>query len=209
MVESGCPGGSDELLALAIRTRMIYLCGQDKQEPDMVEAAFNTIAEIQRLRDAGFEQKQAEAITLSIHAGVTGGVATKADVDLVRTELDGKIDLLRADVVSSEKALRSEIDALRADVVTGDNAIRTDINLVKTELDGKIDALRKDVVSGDKTLKSEIDLLRKELEKTEERLDGKIEKAKFDLTWRLLAGIAAFNAIIFALMRYLPPPATG
>ena len=191
MVESGCPGGSDELAALAIRTRMIYLCGQDKQGSDMVEAAFNTIAEIQRLRDAGFEQKQAEAITLSIHAGVTGGVATKADVDLVRTELDGKIDLLRADVVSSEKALRSEIDVLRADVVTGDNAIRTDINLVKTELDGKIDLLRKDN------------------EKTEERLDGKIEKAKFDLTWRLLAGIAAFNAIIFALMRYLPPPATG
>ena len=43
----------------------------------MADAAFNTIAEIQRLRDAGFPQAQAEAITLSIHSGVTGGVATK------------------------------------------------------------------------------------------------------------------------------------
>ncbi len=120
---------------------MIYLCEQDKQEPDMVEAAFNTIAEVQRLRDAGFEQKQAEAITLSIHAGVTGGVATKADVEAVEKRLGDKLELVR------------------------------------TELDGKIST--------------------------------EIASAKFDLTWRLLAGIAAFNAIIFALMRYLPPPATG
>ena len=102
---------------------MIYVCDKDIKGPDMAEAAFNTIAEIQRLRDAGIEQKQAEAITLSIHAGVTGGVATKADLDLVRKD----VDLVRKDV----------------------DQVRTEIGLAKTELDGKIDtatsALRKEI----------------------------------------------------------------
>ena len=104
----------------------------------MAEAAFNTIAEIQRLRDAGIEQKQAEAITLSIHAGVTGGVATKADlelvradVDLVRTELDGKIDLARKDV-----------ELVRKDVLSGDKALKAEIDGVEQRLDAKIDLLR-------------------------------------------------------------------
>ena len=155
-------GATAPVAALAIRTRMIYACHQDKQEPDMAEAAFNTIAEIQRLRDAGIEQKQAEAITLSIHAGVTGGVATKAD-----------LDLLRRDVVSGDKALKSEI-----------NLLRKDFEKTEERLDGKINTVA-------------------------ERLDGKIEKAKFDLTWRLLSGIAVLNALMFALFRYLDSAPAG
>ena len=107
---------------------MFYVCEQDQQGLHMAEAAFNTIAEIQRLRDAGIEQKQAEAITLSIHAGVTGGVATKADVDSVEQRLDGKIDLLRKDVVNGDESLKSEIDLLRKDVEKAEE-----------RLDGKID----------------------------------------------------------------------
>ena len=49
--------------------------------------AFNTIAEVQRLRAAGVEQAHAEAITASIHAGVTGGVATKADIAELRADI--------------------------------------------------------------------------------------------------------------------------
>ena len=60
----------------------------------MAEAAFDMMAEVQRLRDAGFAQEQAEALTRSIHAGVTGGVATKADIADIRTALsDMKYDL--------------------------------------------------------------------------------------------------------------------
>ena len=93
----------------------------------MADMAFNTIAEIQRLRDAGFEQAQAEAITLSIHSGVTGGVATKADLEHLE-------------------------------------------------------------------------------ERLEVTIEAKIATAKLDLTWRLLGGIAVLNGVMFALLRYLPPP---
>ena len=60
----------------------------------MAEAAFDMMAEVQRLRDAGFAQEQAEAVTRSIHAGVTGGVATRADLAEIKTAIsDMKYDL--------------------------------------------------------------------------------------------------------------------
>ena len=106
----------------------------------MAEAAFNTIAEIQRLRDAGIEQKQAEAITLSIHAGVTGGVATKADLDLVRKD----VDLVRADV----NLVRTELDGKIEKATT---QLDGKIEKATTELDGKIEkatsALREEIAA--------------------------------------------------------------
>ncbi len=132
----------------------------------MADAAFNTIAEVQRLRDAGFEQKQAEAITLSIHSGVTGGVATKADLDLLKADID---------------------------------LLKTDIELFKTDLEKKIEvqglALEKKIDKQGGELRTEIATVR-----------GEIATAKFDLTWRLLGGIAVLNGLLFAIMRYLPPP---
>ena len=78
----------------------------------MAQAAFNMIAETQRLRDAGLPQEQAEAVTLAIHAGVTGGVATKADLEALR----GDFKALRGDVSRDIEALRGDFKALGARV---------------------------------------------------------------------------------------------
>ncbi len=127
----------------------------------MADAAFNTIAEVQRLRDAGFPQAQAEAITLSIHSGVTGGVATRADLEVQGAEL-------RADIAE----------------------VRTEIAEVRNE----IAALDKKIEVQGATLETKISAVR-----------GEIETAKFDLTWRLLGGIAVLNGLLFAAIRLLPP----
>ena len=76
----------------------------------MAEAAFNMIAETQRLRDAGLPLEQAEAVTLAIHAGVTGGVASRADVEALR----GDIKILRGDVSREMEALDTKVDGLGA-----------------------------------------------------------------------------------------------
>lgn len=47
----------------------------------------DTLKVRQDLRDAGFEADQADAITGAIRAGVTGGVATKADIAEIKTEI--------------------------------------------------------------------------------------------------------------------------
>ena len=99
----------------------------------MAQAAFNMIAETQRLRDAGLPQQQAEAVTLAIHAGVTGGVATKADLEALR----GDFKALRGDV-------SRDIEALRGDVSRDIEALRGDFKALGARvdaLDAKIDSL--------------------------------------------------------------------
>ncbi len=141
----------------------------------MADAAFNTIAEVQRLRDAGFPQAQAEAITLSIHSGVTGGVATRADLEVQGAEL-------RADIAE----VRTEIAEVRTEIAE----VRTEIAEVRNE----IAALDKKIEVQGATLETKIAAVR-----------GEIETAKFDLTWRLLGGIAVLNGLLFAAIRLLPP----
>ena len=53
----------------------------------MANAAFDTLATARLLRESGFEERQAAAITTAIKDGVTGGVATKADLAELKADL--------------------------------------------------------------------------------------------------------------------------
>ncbi|WP_419737858.1 hypothetical protein [Ruegeria sp.] len=57
----------------------------------MTEITFDTMAAVRRLRDSGISEEQAEAITQTVRDGVTGGVATKADLAELKAEM--KIDI--------------------------------------------------------------------------------------------------------------------
>jgi hypothetical protein len=111
----------------------------------MAQAAFNTIAEVQRLRDSGIEQAHAEAITLAIHSGVTGGVATKADLDLLKTELEGRIEAqgetLRREIAESRADLTREIAETRVELLG-------QIGDVRADLGGQIGKLAAEIADG-------------------------------------------------------------
>jgi len=64
----------------------------------MTEVPFDTMATARLLRESGIEERQAAAITTAIKDGVTGGVATKADIVEVR-----------ADIARLESELRTEL----------------------------------------------------------------------------------------------------
>jgi hypothetical protein len=53
----------------------------------MTTPLFDTLRATQSLKEAGFEQEQAEAIVSTIHQGLTDGVATKADLNMLKSEL--------------------------------------------------------------------------------------------------------------------------
>ncbi|MXX91697.1 MAG: hypothetical protein F4213_21115 [Boseongicola sp. SB0677_bin_26] len=63
----------------------------------MADAAFDTLATARLLRESGIEERQAAAITTAIKDGVTGGVATKADLAELRGELRSDMADLRAE----------------------------------------------------------------------------------------------------------------
>ena len=56
----------------------------------MANAAFDTLATARLLRESGIEERQAAAITTAIKDGVTGGVATKADLAEMESRIEAR-----------------------------------------------------------------------------------------------------------------------
>ena len=65
----------------------------------MVTAAFDTLTVSKELQDAGIEAKHAEAIALAVKQS-QGDLATKQDLNLLRTELKSDIDKLKTELKS-------------------------------------------------------------------------------------------------------------
>ena len=61
----------------------------------MTDIFFDTMAAVRRLRETGLDEKQAEAITATVRDGVTGGVATKADLAKLEIELKAELKWLK------------------------------------------------------------------------------------------------------------------
>ena len=57
----------------------------------MAGATFDTLAVTRQLKAKGFDSDQAEAITEAVRTGITGGVATKADLADLETRLTWRI----------------------------------------------------------------------------------------------------------------------
>ncbi len=66
----------------------------------MITLAFDTLKAAKALRDAGFEEAQAEAVVATVGEAMGENVATKADIDAVRIEMAG----LRADIANEFRA---------------------------------------------------------------------------------------------------------
>ena len=62
----------------------------------MADVAFDTLAVTRQLKARGFDSDQAEAITEAVRTGVTGGVATKADLAELELRLRGEMARLES-----------------------------------------------------------------------------------------------------------------
>ncbi len=75
----------------------------------MTTLAFDTHAAVKALKDAGFEEAQAEAVVTTVGDAMTGNVATKADVTDLRAEMKTEIAGLRAEMKTEMADLRAEM----------------------------------------------------------------------------------------------------
>lgn len=78
-----CAAGASDL----VPSRRVEAAGGQRYVLGMAEAAFDTLAVTRQLKAKGFDSDQAEAITEAVRTGVTGGVATKADLAEIRREI--------------------------------------------------------------------------------------------------------------------------
>jgi hypothetical protein len=109
----------------------------------MTAATFDTLKFVRRLRDdETFTPQQAERLADALSEAVRDDIATKQDVDLVRTDLRAEIAALRTE-------LKGDIAALRAE-------LKGDIAELRTELKGDIAGLRAELKADMAETKAEI-----------------------------------------------------
>ncbi len=100
--------------------------------------AFDTLGATKRLRDAGLEERAAEAIVELVQSTAqfpdTGGLATKADISDFATKADisglatGADTATKADLVELAHATKMDIQALKADLAVTKTQILVELN---------------------------------------------------------------------------------
>ena len=139
---------------------------------------FDTYAAAKALRNAGFDEPQAEAAVAMVRDAVSEGVATGEDA----ARLESKIDAGLAEV-------KTEI----AEVKAGLAEVKTEIAEVKTE----IAEVKTDVVRLEGRVESESARL-------EGRVESEIGRLETRLTVRMYGGLVATAAVVVALLKLLP-----
>ena len=83
---------------------------------------FDTLKAMESLRKSGFEEAQARAVVDTFKDAITDSVATKADVESSKTDLETAMAKMKADLEAAMAQLRADIEAamakLKADVET-------------------------------------------------------------------------------------------
>ena len=115
----------------------------------MVIAApeFDTLAHARRLKDAGFDERQAEAAVAMVRHAVTEGVATKADIKVAVAELKTDIAANKADLKAAVAELKTDIAANKADLEAAVAELKTDIAANKADLKAAAAELKTDIAA--------------------------------------------------------------
>src|SRR5215831_9604138 len=78
----------------------------------------DTLKVAKRLREAGFTEPQAEAVTAAVQEGTEGAdLATKVDIAELRIELKAEIADLRSELRQAELRLEAKIEAIKPDIL--------------------------------------------------------------------------------------------
>jgi septal ring factor EnvC (AmiA/AmiB activator) len=105
--------------------------------------AIDTLRVAKRLREAGFTEPQAEAVTAAVQEATRGaGLATKVDLAEVETEIaEVKRDL--AEVKAEVAEIKTDLAEVKADVAT----LRGELRQSELRLEAKIEAVKTDILS--------------------------------------------------------------
>lgn len=81
--------------------------------------SLDTLQTAKRLKEAGFDEPQAEALTgllRDVQEAEQGQLATKADLGRVAADLDAKIERVAAELRAEFALIRSSMEVLRRDL---------------------------------------------------------------------------------------------
>lgn len=111
---------------------------------------FNTLHLAETLRDGGFTEAQARALTDAL-ADVIGALATSADLDrlgeTMQTRLDRHAAAMKADLDRHAAAINARLDACatKTDLERLATTTKADLTATEARLDHRIDRLERDL----------------------------------------------------------------
>ncbi len=109
----------------------------------MSALAFDTHKAVTALKQAGFEEAQAEAVVNTMGEALGGNVATKADLTEVRAALEADMAVMKADLTEVRVALEADVAAVKADIEQLRLTTQADLAAVRTEMAEQFAALYK------------------------------------------------------------------
>ena len=82
----------------------------------MTTLAFDTHKAVKALKEAGFDDPQAEAVVATVGEAIGGSIATKADIAEVRAEITELRTATKADMTELRAEMKTDIAELRAEM---------------------------------------------------------------------------------------------
>ncbi len=152
-----------------------FKSSMERRDHFMSALAFDTHAAVKKLQQAGFTEQQAEAQTALLMDVIVGEVATKLDVENVRTELKHDIEAVRLDIENVRTELKHDIEAVRLDIENVQAESKRDIETLRTELKHDIEAVKLDVENVRTELKRDIEAVKLDVENVRAELKRDIE----------------------------------
>jgi hypothetical protein len=146
---------------------------------------FDTLSAAQELREAGLDDRQAEAIVTTVSKAMSETVATKADLELQGAATRADIETLRTDT-------KANIEALRTDTKANIEALRTDTK-------ANIEALRTDTKANIEALRAEVKLLAQSVDNRFEKMDLRFKALEQSIVIKLGALMVTMTFLLLAL----------
>ncbi len=107
----------------------------------MSALAFDTHKAVTALKQAGFDEGQAEAVVNTVGEAIGGDVATKADLTEVRASLEADIAAVKADIDQLRLTTQADIAAVKADIEQLRVSTQADIAAVRADVAAQFAAL--------------------------------------------------------------------
>ena len=104
----------------------------------MTQVAFDSLTSTKRLKDNGFSENQAEAITMVIKDGLEGDIATKADIVKLESELSKSIAETNSNLSEFKIETNSNLSEFKIETNNNFATIQTKINDMDVRFD-KVD----------------------------------------------------------------------
>ena len=109
----------------------------------MSALAFDTYKAVTALKQAGFEEAQAEAVVNTMGEALGGNVATKADLTEVRAALEADMTAMKAALETDIAAVKAEIEQLRGETKADLATMRADMETLRADMAEQFTALYK------------------------------------------------------------------